>query len=169
MHLTFNKIIVPVVKKLLLLIFALILSSQTIKAQITLNDMKTILNNDIDYIETFALSRGYSFNTIIDYDKKEGIAYSKGVEKDSKHLMYYSSFFETGKVGLTYQTSRETDYLLIKKQLSEQGFKLSDTYNFEGDLYKVNKNKIYKVTLRMGRAQYPDLREFYCIDIEFNN
>jgi hypothetical protein len=155
-------------KKLLLLIFTLGLSSHAIKAQITLNEMKTILNNDIDYIETFALSKGYSFKEIIKNDKKEGIAYAKGVEEDSKHLVFYSSFFEIGKKQITYQTGRVADYLLIKTQLIEQGFKLIDTYDVEGVLYKEYKNKLYKVTLRMGRAQYPDLREFYCVDIGFS-
>ena len=58
--------------------------------------------------------------------------------------------------------------MLIKKQLIEQGFKLTDTYDVEGVLYKEYKNKLYEVTLRTGRANYPDLREFYCVDIVFN-
>lgn len=150
--------------KFLLVFFISMISN----AQITLNDMKTILNKDIDYIETFALSKGYSFKQIIKNDKKEGIAYAKGIEKDSKHLAFYSSMFEIGKKQLTYQTGRETEYLLIKKQLIEQGFKLTDTYDIEGVLYKEYKNKLYEVTLRTGTVDYPDVLEFYCVDIVFN-
>lgn len=138
-----------------------LLISTICNAQITLNDMKTILNNDIDYFETFSLTKGYVFKEIIKKDKKDGIAYAKGVGKESKHLALYSSYFEIGKKHIMYQTSRETDYLLIKKQLIEQGFKLIETYDYEGVLYKDYKNKLYYVTLRTGP-------EFCCIDIEFN-
>ncbi len=148
------------------IILALLISTLC-NAQITLNDMKTILNNDIDYIETFALSKGYSFNKIIDYDEMEGIQYSKGVGKDSKHLTFYSSFYKIGKKTFHYQTSRQNEYLLIKKQLIEQGFKLIKTYDNEGVLYKEYKNKRYYILLRTGISQYPTLTEFYCADIEF--
>lgn len=150
--------------------FLLVFFISTISyAQITLNEMKTILNKDIDYIETFALSRGYSFKEIIKDDIEEGIGYVKGVGKETKHLAFYSSSNANGGKVLFYQTGRETDYLLIKKQLIEQGFKLTATYDNEGVLHKEYKNTLYKVRLRTGKADYPSLREFYTVEILFNN
>ena len=151
------------------IILALLISTLC-NAQITLNDMKTILNNDIDFFETFALNKGYVFNEIIKNDKKEGIAFSKGIEKDSKHLTLYSSYFKIGNKAFHYQTSIESDYLIIKKQLIEQGFKLIETYDYEGVLYKEYKNKRYHITLRTGKASHnTGFLEFYCVDLEYND
>ncbi len=131
-------------------------------AQISLNEMKIILNKDIDYIETFALSRGYSFKEVIKDDIEEGVSYVKGVGKNTKYLDFSTKRFEIGDKKLFYQTSIETDYLLIKKQLIEQGFKLTNTYDIEGFLHKEYKNKLYKVRLRTGGTAV------YTIEVEFN-
>lgn len=146
--------------KFLLVFFISTISS----AQITLNEMKTILNKDIDYIETFALSRGYSFKEVVKDDIEEGVSYLKGVGKNTKYLDLYTKRFEIGNKQLFYQTSTETDYLLIKKQLIEQGFKLTDTYDIDGFLHKEYLNKLYKVRLRTGGSEHA----VYTVEVEFN-
>jgi hypothetical protein len=150
------------------IILALFISTLC-NAQITLNDMKLFLNNNIDYYETFALNNGYVFKEIIKKDEFDGVAFAKGIGKDTKHLVLYSSYSEYGKMAFFYQTSKESDYLLIKKQLLEQEFKLIDTYDYEGNLIKEYKNKLYKITLKTGRmSESWGIIEFYTAILEFN-
>lgn len=137
-------------------------------AQITLNEMMSVLSKDIDNFETFSLKKGFIFKEIIKTNQKDGIAFAKGIGKDTKHIVLYSSYFEVGKKVFFYQTSLETDYLLIKKQLIEQGFKIIDTYDLDGDLYKLYKNNFYTIELKTGILPYPDNIEFYTITIEKN-
>jgi hypothetical protein len=143
------------------------LVSTLCNAQITLNEMKTILNNDVDYLETFALTKGYFFNKIIDDDKMKGVKYTKGIKKDN-HLVLYSSYYKIDKKVFTFQTSSQIDYLSIKKQLIEQEFKLIETYNDRGVLCKIYKNKQYCITLSTGKTKDFQLLDFYGINIEFN-
>jgi hypothetical protein len=149
--------------------FLLVLFISTLSyGQITLNEMKTILNKDIDYIETFALNRGYSFKEVIKDENEEGVGYVKGVGKNTKHLSLSTNSSEIGTKHIFYQTSIETDYLLIKKQLIEQGFKLNKTYDIEGVLYKEYSNRVYKIRLMTGGPDYPEVGEFYAVRIGFN-
>jgi hypothetical protein len=148
------------------LILALLISTFC-NAQITLNDMKTILNNDIDYLETFALNRGYVFDKFIDENKLEGIKYSKRNEKNNQ-LVIYSSYYDTGRKVFSFITSSQKDYLLIKKQLIEQGFKLNNNFNYEGSLCKDYSNKKYILVLCTAKSKDFELSEFYCVNIEYN-
>jgi hypothetical protein len=127
-----------------------LLFSTLCNAQISLNDMKTILKMDYDSFETFALNRGFLFSHFCD-DKfdDECVNYIKGVGKQTKYITLYKYDTNFNKKNVTYQLSIESEYLLIKKQMKEQGFNLIDTKEWKekGVLFKYYENKYYRLTI----------------------
>jgi hypothetical protein len=130
-------------------------------AQITLNDMKTIIKMDYDSFETFAMNKGFVFSSFCD-DKidDECVSYSKGVGEKTKYITLYRKYIdyygkEVCRKKVTYQISLESEYLLFKKQMKEQGFSLVDSKEWEekGVLFKYYENKYYKLNLAVSRYQ----------------
>lgn len=126
---------------LILLIFPFYLT-----AQLTINDIKMILKMDLDKFETFALNRGYVFNDIKENDNVYGLTFKKGHGKDTKYISLYPKYFRYSKT-FTYQISNKSEFLNLKKQIEENGFKLLNMENFEGALFKYYTNNSYKITL----------------------
>mgnify|MGYP006213902427 FL=1 len=69
--------------KFLLLFFVSTISY----AQITLNDMKTILKMDYDSFETFAMNRGYVFKEFCNGELK-CVTYTKGLGDKTKGSVF---------------------------------------------------------------------------------
>lgn len=124
-------------------------------AQITLNDMKTIIKMDFDSFETFAMKRGFSYQEIEETDALEKVVYMKGRGEKTKYITLYKKYFDFNKKNVVYQTDNQNEYLLFKKQLKEQGFSLFDTYQFEekGVLFKKYRDKKYELTLATGKNE----------------
>jgi hypothetical protein len=135
------------------IILALFISTLC-NAQITLNDMKTILKMDYDSFETFAMNKGFLFSKFCD-DKfdDECVTYIKGVDKKTKYITLYKKDTKFNRKNVTYQLSIESEYLLFKKQMKEQGFSLIDTKEWKekGVLFKYYENKYYSLTIAVGR------------------
>ena len=139
------------------IILALLISTLC-NAQITLIDMKTIIKMDYDSFETFAMKKGFSFSNIQSDEQKkpyESVTYTKGLGKNTKYITLYSKFIDFNKRSVIYQTNNETEYLLIKNQMKEQGFVLFDTEHFQerGVLFKTYKNKNYTLILGTGKNE----------------
>lgn len=126
---------------LLLFIFPFYLN-----AQLTINDMKMILKMDLDKFETFALKRGYAFNKIIDDNNIYGLIFKKGHGRETRYMSLYSKYFEYGKATV-YQITNKSEYLNLKKQIEENGFKLLNIENYDGSLFKYYTNNVYEITL----------------------
>lgn len=136
--------------KFLLVFFISTLSN----AQITLNDMKSIIKMNIDSYETFVMNKGFLFSNFCE-DDFECFTYTKGVGEKTKYITLYTKHYEITEKRVTYQTSSETEYLLFKKHMTEQGFKLFDTVEWpeKGVLFKYYKNKYYKLTIGIGKNE----------------
>ena len=136
--------------KFLLLFFVSTISY----AQITLNDMKTILKMDYDSFETFAMNRGYVFKEFCNGELK-CVTYTKGLGDKTKFITLYTKYYEVNENSFTYQTSSEIEYLSIKKQMKELGFVLYDTDEWQekGVLFKEYKNRNYKLTIAVGKNE----------------
>jgi hypothetical protein len=149
------------------LILALLIST-ICNAQITLNEMKSIIKMDIDNFETFAMNKGFLFSNFCD-DKfdDECVNYTKGVGEKTKYITLYTKYNNIYKKKVTYQTSIENEYLLFKKQMKEQGFSLFDKAEWQekGVLFKYYKNKNYKLTLAIGKNEINSVD--YEITLEF--
>lgn len=139
-------------------LFFIVLFSCYANAQMSMNEMKAILKMDLDKFETYALNRGYGFSNIKDDENTYGITYTKGNESATKFITLYEKYFDEYKC-LTYQTEIKSEYLLIKKQLIESGFKLFSEKNFEGSIVKKYKNKTHTVTLINGLNRGNDTYE----------
>ena len=111
--------------------------------------MFSMLKMNSDNFETYILKKGYEISNIKDTDKVFGFTYVKGYEKETKYITLYERYFSHGK-HLTYQTSNKNEYLLVKKQLIEFGFKLIESLNFDGSIVKKYKNNSYELTLING-------------------
>lgn len=135
------------------IILALLIST-ICNAQITLNDMKTILKMDYDSFETFAMNRGFSFSRFCEGEFK-CVVYTKGLGEKTKYITLYTKQIEVNGKSVTFQTNTETEYLLLKKQMKEQGFILFDTVEWQekGVLFKHYKNKNYKLTIGVGKNE----------------
>lgn len=131
--------------------FSIILFFFTItsNAQVNLTEMISMLKMNSDKFETYILNKGYEFSNVKDTDKVFGFTYVKGYEKETKYITLYERYFNKGK-HLTYQTSNKKEYLLIKKQLIELGFKLVESLNHDGSIAKKYKNNSYELTLING-------------------
>ena len=122
-------------------------------AQISLNDMKSILKMDYDSFETFAMNKGFVFNKICKNDE-ECVNYGKGKGDKTKYITLYTKLSKSlYKKKVNYQTYNETEYLLIKKQMKEQGFRLLDssTSQKNGQFFKLYQNKKYQVLIGIGK------------------
>lgn len=151
--------------------FLLVFFISTISyAQITLNDMKTIIKMDFDSFETFVMNKGFSYSKIgstLSKDAFECVTYTKGLGEKTKYITLYKKYIDYNKRNVTYQTNSETEYLLIKKQSKEQGFNLYDTLEYEekGVLFKTYKNKNYELTLGIGKNEVNSVT--YEISLQF--
>jgi hypothetical protein len=148
------------------IILALLVSTLC-NAQITLNDIKTILKMDYDNFETFAMNKGFSFSEFCE-NEFECVTYKKGYGEKTRFITLYSSHISSNEKKVTYQTYSETEYLLYKKQMKEQGFNLFDTEEWQekGVLFKYYKNKNYQLTLAVGKTKINSVN--YEITIEHN-
>jgi hypothetical protein len=147
--------------------FLLVLFISTISyAQITLNDMKSIIKMDFDSFETFAMNKGFSFGEICT-GGEECVNYVKGRGEQTKYITLFTKIIEFYKKRVSYQTNSETEYLLIKKQMKEQGFSLLKTLPYEkkGILFKYYKNKNYQITVGIGKNELNT--STYEVNIEF--
>lgn len=130
-------------------LFFIVLFSCYANAQMSINEMKSILKMDLDKFETYALNKGYGFSNIKDDEDTYGITYVKGTASATKYITLYEKYFYKDKC-VTYQTEIKSEYLLIKKQLIESGFKLFSEQNIEGSIVKKYKNNTHEVTLING-------------------
>ena len=135
-------------------------------AQISLNDMKNIIKMDFDSFETFAMNKGFSFGEICT-GGEECVNYVKGRGEQTKYIILFTKIIDVYKKRVSYQTNSETEYLLIKKQMKEQGFSLLKTLPYEkkGVLFKYYKNKNYQITVGIGKNELNT--STYEINIEF--
>lgn len=129
---------------LILLIFPFYLN-----AQLTINDIKMILKMDLDKFETYAYNNGYKFKGMQETERVFGITFKKDYGLDTKYITLYEKYFNDGKT-LTYQLSKKSEYLNLKKQIELSGFKLIRIFNFDDSLVREYKNASYKVTLISG-------------------
>jgi hypothetical protein len=150
-------------------IILVLLISTLCNAQITLNDLKTILKMDYDSFETFAMNKGYTYESVrkeMENEKKfYGVFYKKGSNWDTKYIGLYTDYIHLGKKHVFFQTSKENDYLLIKEQLKKQGFKLIYTDEVEGTFLKEYHNSIYVLFLETKKDNLN--RRYYIIALEF--
>lgn len=130
-------------------VFFIVLFSCYANAQMSINEMKAILKMDLDTFETYTLKKGYGFSDIKDDEYSYGVTYVKGTGYSTKYITLYQKYFDEYK-HLTYQTEIKSEYLLIKKQLLESGFKLFSEENFKGSIVKKYKNTTHTVTLING-------------------
>jgi hypothetical protein len=136
--------------------FLLVFFVSTISyAQITLNDMKTILKMDYDSFETFAMNKGFSFFKIDDEDGSNSIIYIKGQGEKTKYITFYKKYIDFNRKMVSYRTQSQKEYLLVKQQLKEQGFSLYETFQYdaEGVLFKSYRDKKYELTLGTGKNE----------------
>ena len=130
-------------------LFFIVLFSYYANAQMSINEMKAILKMDLDKFETYALNKGYGFSNIKDDENTYGYTYIKVTESATKFITLYEKYFDEHKC-LIYQTEIKSEYLLIKKQLIESGFKLFFEKNFKGSIVKKYTNNTHVVTLVNG-------------------
>lgn len=117
--------------------------------QISLNDLISVYKMDFDQFETFSLNKGYTFEKTEDTEDVFRVCYVRGTGLDTKYLSLYSKFYLDGTC-VIYQTSRESDYLKFKDQMSAKGLRLTATENFDGSLKKVYKNREWEVNIYSG-------------------
>ncbi len=124
-------------------------------AQITLNDMKTILKMDYDSFETFVMNKGFTFDNRRN-DDLESITYVKGFGEKTKYISIYTKIRKNYKKSVNYQTESEVEYLSIKKQMKEQGFYFFETYenNDNKTFTKAYRNKIYELRVHSIRNEF---------------
>ena len=73
--------------------FLLVFFISTIgSAQITLNDMKTILKMDYDSFETFVMNKVFIFDSR-EKDDFESVSYDKGLGENTKYITLYTRSF----------------------------------------------------------------------------
>lgn len=104
---------------------------------------------DLDKFETYAYNNGYKFKGMQETERVFGITFKKDYGLDTKYITLYEKYFNDGKT-FTYQLSKKSDYLYLKKQIELSGFKLIRTFNFDDSLVREYKNASYKVTLISG-------------------
>jgi hypothetical protein len=93
----------------------------------TLNELQNILKMNQSQFETYCLKNQFELQKYWDDDVSFGTEYTKGLGKKTKYLTLYDKFFSKGKT-LTYQTLDINEYLTIKEQAENAGFKIIDTY-----------------------------------------
>ena len=124
-------------------------------AQITLNDMKSILKMDYDSFETFVMNKGFIFDSR-QKDDFESVSYVKGLGENKKYITLYKRMLNNYKKSVNYQTPNESEYLSLKKQMKEQGFYFFETYenNDENVFTKIYRNKIYELRVYSIKNKY---------------
>jgi len=132
-----------------------LLFSTLCNAQITLNDMKTILKMDYDSFETFVMNKGFIFYSR-EKDDFDSVFYTKGLGENTKYIALYTRRFNNYLKRVNYQTGSEAEYLSIKKQMKEQGFYFFDTYESkdEKQFSKTYRNKIYELRVHSISNKY---------------
>jgi hypothetical protein len=105
----------------------ILISSWSLFSQMTLTELQNILKLNQSQFETYCLRNQYELGKYWDDDVSFGTEYSKGIGKKTKYITLYDKFYDKGKT-LTYQTLDFNEYLTIKTQVENAGFKIIDTY-----------------------------------------
>jgi hypothetical protein len=131
-------------------VFSFLIVSNVTFAQISLNEMKNILNLNADKFETFAMNKGFEYSESKNTENYESIAYTKGFGAQTQYIILYPRFF--GKRCITYQTCSKKSYLAIKTQLKEQNFTYLTTKRNEQTNWLHNEymSKQYLLSLASG-------------------
>jgi hypothetical protein len=138
------------------IILALLISTISY-AQITLNELETVIEIDSAGFKTFAMKKGFKLHEIINDELKEDNKITEGYitgngmsfKKENKKFTLYFNYYGTkGRKKILYENASKSEYLLIKKTLIEKGYFRLDYWNDTGrkeyDRYHesyLNKNK----------------------------
>jgi len=144
--------------KYILFIF-FICSSYFSFGQMTVSEMMKIYKMDMDQFETYALSKGYKFNELVNDENSYGHEYIKGYSENTKYLTLYSSFFSRG-INVNYQTSNTNEYLNFKNQLKNLGFVLHSEETFKDEPVKVYRNKTYEIRIYIMKNEIYEIGLF---------
>jgi hypothetical protein len=130
---------------LLLCLISIRVSAQTF----SLTELVNLTAMDVDQFDTFVTNKGFKYLESEDKDQIKSIEYCYNQSENSKWAEKYIShnyiFFTTTDIIITYQTSKSIDYLKIKSQVKQYGFKFVKTVNENGATfleYKRNKLKL---------------------------
>jgi hypothetical protein len=129
--------------------FLLIISCSVFSQSFSLNELIKLANSSDDYFDTYVTKKGYTFNEIKDREYSKSIGYTFLVNG-------YSEFFvskilwKTRSFGfVTFQTDNISNYLKIKEDLINFGYKLSEKGTTEGFPYFEYKKGNTNVTLHL--------------------
>jgi hypothetical protein len=124
----------------------LIYSTHFTFGQLTVSEMMKVYNMDFDQFETYAIMKGYEFQSIAKEDNFFGHVYVKGKGQNTKYIELYSKWFSYGKkVG--YQTSNSTEFINFKNELKNKGFILIETEDFKGSIEKIYELNNWKLSI----------------------
>ena len=137
-------------------IFSLLLvcSSYLSFGQMTVSDLIKIHSMNVDQFETYAIKKGFSFESIkINNEyKHESYVYLKGKGVNTRYLVLYTKYFDAGK-NVLYQTSNSSEFLNIKKEIKKKEFTLINEEVNEGNLFRKYRNNKYEITLVNGKTK----------------
>jgi hypothetical protein len=101
----------------------------------TVAEMIKVYKMDLDDFETFAISKDYKFNKVVDQEEIYGTTYVKGLGTNTKFLTLNTKFFNVGK-RVRLLTYKSVEFLNFKKELISKGFKLIKTESVDGTIKK---------------------------------
>lgn len=122
--------------RFLAIIALVILSGSSLFGQsFSMPELIKMSKMDTDSFDTFVISKGFEFVGGVEVNKTNGVKYGFMLnEIDSKKALKWVTLFAViNKYSINYQTSDKSEYLNIKNQIKQLGFKLvtSDVLNDE--------------------------------------
>ena len=132
-----------------------IFCSLSLFSQMSLSELQNILKMDQSKFETYCLNNQFTFNKVYDDENVFGARYVKGIGMNTKYITFYDFFFDDGK-HVTYQTHNTTEYLKIKTEMDNQGFKLIKTESYRDNIVRDYSNQKFEMTIYSGKDEAND-------------
>ncbi len=134
------------------LYFFISITSITVSAQtFTLTELVDLTTMDVDQFDTYATNKGFRYLESQDEEQIKGYRYCYNQSKTSnwaeKYISLYLIDYETPSRLITYQTSKSNDYLKIKNQVKQYGFKFVEAKNNNGATFLEYKRHKLKLSL----------------------
>ena len=139
-----------------LLILFLFLSAESFSQKISVEELKKLHASDWDTFDTFVLTKGYEYSSSKD-DRKytlKSYAYNETADTMASRFIskYVNNYSSSGIV--TWQTSKNFEYLWFKNQLISKGFKFIESGQFKKSTFLKYING--KLQLKLYVSKGPD-------------
>lgn len=119
-------------------LIVLFFSTNTFGQNFSMPELIKMSKMDTDTFDTYVTSRGFVFFEEENKKNVEGVSYALNISridksKASKFITLYQIYYDS-RYSISYQTSNRQEYLNIKSQIKNLGFRLENSKVFNGEI-----------------------------------